>query len=69
MAKQEPLPVISIRCLCGEELDKISTNVLGITTTIKCKSCGRDNEFKHSLCPEVAKDQRPSPEEFLPSHR
>ncbi len=66
MANQEPLATVSIRCLCGEEIDRVSTNVLGLTTTIQCKSCGRDNEFKHSLLPAGAKDQRPFPEESLP---
>jgi hypothetical protein len=53
------MQTVPILCVCGAELDRVSTNVTGITATLKCQSCGRNNEFKHSLQPEAAKDGHP----------
>lgn len=50
----ELLPIRSIACECGNEILRISTNVLGITASIPCENCGKVNEFKLSLQPEVA---------------
>jgi hypothetical protein len=60
MANQNALEVISIHCVCGVELGKVSANVLGLSTHIKCKECGRNNEFNHSLRPERDTHQMPS---------
>jgi len=49
----EPLEVIAVSCECGTELFRISTNVLGICTTIQCRECKKLNNFNHSLRPEA----------------
>jgi hypothetical protein len=62
------LKTVAILCPCGFELDRVSDNVLGLTTTIKCRSCGRDNEFRHSLQPEADKAAHRFREESPPIH-
>jgi hypothetical protein len=46
------LEVISIKCGCGSELFRISTNVRGISAVVQCPICGKANVFNHSLEPE-----------------
>ena len=62
------MQTIPIHCLCGAEIDRVSTNVLGLSATIKCPQCGRNNEFKRSLRPEGANDGHPNPVESQPIH-
>jgi hypothetical protein len=46
------LVIVSVKCVCGGELFKISTNVAGLSTKVKCKQCGIDNVFDHALTPK-----------------
>lgn len=53
------LEIRDVRCMCGAIIDRVSTNVLGMTTNIKCDDCGRINRFIRSLHPEPDTDTHP----------
>ncbi len=50
------LETVGISCAsCGEEMDRVSVNVSGMTTCAICRHCGVENQFLGSLTPRVCK--------------
>jgi hypothetical protein len=65
---QEPMPVVSFHCACGERVYTVSTNVAALKAVFLCV-CGTRYECKDSLIAERREsDVSPTPEDCHSSH-